>query len=371
MKLLILEPYLSNSHQIWLDNLCNYLPYEVKSMTLPGRDWKWRMHASAIQFAERLKTVDFKPDVILASEMMDIALWRSLTFHCDIPLYLYFHESQFTYPASPHDRDHALKRDQHYAFLNYSSALVADVIVFNSNYHRTAFIQALPPFLSQFPGSKALPDGALLRNKSRVISPGIDFNEFQFERRKSSQVPVILWNHRWEYDKDPDLFFNTLFTLQARSGSFKLIVLGQQFRGSPAIFQQAVDQLQDHIIHWGYVKDRKHYLQWLHQADIVLSTSRQDFFGISVVEAICAGCFPLLPNRLAFPEHIPQQYHKYCLYEDGTDLLQKLGELLRHWPSMSAEVSVIQQFQRRYGMPEVVKAYGELFRNTLHLKSNA
>jgi hypothetical protein len=56
--------------------------------------------------------------------------------------------------------------------------------------------------------------------------------------------------------------------------------------------------------------------------------SRQDFFGGSAVEAIYCNCYPLLPNRLAFPEHIPAGQKADHLYEREEELPNRLRALL-------------------------------------------
>jgi len=52
-----------------------------------------------------------------------------------------------------------------------------------------------------------------------VLHVGIDFEQLAKLKpekeglmgRKKSQPPLILWNHRWEYDKNPTDFFAELF----------------------------------------------------------------------------------------------------------------------------------------------------------------
>ena len=40
---------------------------------------------------------------------------------------------------------------KHYGFINYSSALAADQVLFNSNYHKDSFIEELKLFLKKIP----------------------------------------------------------------------------------------------------------------------------------------------------------------------------------------------------------------------------
>ena len=56
--------------------------------------------------------------------------------------------------------------------------------------------------------------------------------------------------------------------------------------------------LSEEIIHFGFVESKSDYYHLLNQSDIVPVTSNQDFFGISAIEAIAAGCVPLLPKPI-------------------------------------------------------------------------
>jgi glycosyltransferase involved in cell wall biosynthesis len=126
---------------------------------------------------------------------------------------------------------------------------------------------------------------------------------------------LIIWNHRWEFDKAPASFFNALREVQARGIDFRVALLGENFSTIPREFPAARDEFGSRIIRYGYVKSREEYEAWLDQGDIVVSTAIQENFGISIVEAVAHGCRPVLPNRLSYPEILPDEYHSACLYD--------------------------------------------------------
>ena len=50
---------------------------------------------------------------------------------------------------------------------------------------------------------------------------------------------------------------------------------------------------------------------------------------MSVVEAVRFGCLPLLPNRLVYPDIIPEEFHSKVLFANHQDLIEKLATGLR------------------------------------------
>lgn len=330
MRILLIEPFFTGSHRQWALDYQRHSAHEIELLTLEGRHWKWRMHGGAVALATQFNESHCTPNLIIATDMLDLTTFLSLTRKrtACIPTAIYFHENQLTYPWSTTDADVPLKRDLHYAFINYTSALAADHVLFNSAYHRSSFLNALPNFLDVFPDHRNPSSIEAIANKSTVLHLGLDLAALDAHRPQEKewhQRAVILWNHRWEYDKNPNQFFNALFTIQDRGWDFKLVVLGEQFRGSPEIFAEAKQRLEAHILHWGYADSREEYVQWLWKSDILPVTSHQDFFGGSVVEAMHCNVKPLLPNRLAYPEHLPSFVHPAYFYDedDFTDRLHR------------------------------------------------
>lgn len=329
----LLEPFLTGSHQRWAGGLVRQSRHDVKIIGRPGRHWKWRMHGAAVTMAREVRSLP-KPDLLLATDMLDLAVFRSL-YGTGVPAALYFHENQITYPWSPTDEDVSRQRDRHYGWINYTSALAAEAVAFNSHHHRVAFLEGLGDFLRRFPDD--VDEGSILRikKKSTVLPLGVELPEVP-KGRKDAGPPILLWNHRWEYDKAPEVFFNLCRRLKSENLPFRLLVLGERTERCPRIFPSARKEFSEEILHWGYVKDRRTYWQQLSRADILPVTSRQDFFGISTVEAIHAGAWPLLPDRLAFPEHLPPG-QTGVLYRSEAELFDRCAALIRRGETPDGE----------------------------------
>ncbi|MEM1220660.1 MAG: DUF3524 domain-containing protein, partial [Bacteroidota bacterium] len=276
-----------------------------------------------------------------------------------VPTILYFHENQISYPWSEYDKAHQYRNNQ-YGILNFSSALAADQIWFNSAFHQRDFFEKLPGFLKQFPDQNQLHRIPEIKDKSAVFHLGMNLRELlALERNVATVPPLITWNHRWEYDKNPEVFFKMLFQLKDEGHAFQLAVLGEQYSKSPPIFLEAQQQLVDHIVHWGYA-DRASYHRWLQQTDFLPVTSQQDFFGGSLVEAMAAGAIPLVPNRLAFPEHIPSQHRHLLVYDSDKKLLRQMRSFLQR--GVPTEVrSDLRNLVSRYDWSTLAPIYDQGF----------
>ena len=325
-RILILEPYFGGSHKHFLEGLRKYVSADYLLFTLPARKWKMRMQLSAPWFVQQIETLPVPKrhfDTVLCSTFVDVAVLRSLLLRIDgwnndAKVLTYFHENQFVYPQR-------FDQSPQYQFssINFHSALASDGIAFNSVYNRDSFLGGCGRKLKvasdmKFPGIVEE-----LANKSRILFPGIDFSEIDKNKWKTStDIPVIVWNHRWEHDKDPESFFLALEQLEQRGIDFRLIVLGQSFNNSPECFAQSEVKFKDKILHYGFAQSYKEYVEFLSHGDIVVSTSMHEFYGISIIEAVRAGCYPVLPNRLSYPELFERKY----LYADRslTDMLETL-----------------------------------------------
>ncbi len=252
LKVLILEPYYGGSHKAFLKGLNEHLPFQFELMTLPARKWKWRMRLSAPYYADKLKQSGERFDRILCSTFVDVATFRGLApeWVRQVPLLTYFHENQFVYPVQVDD-----ERDFHFALTNVTTALASDRIAFNSKYNFETFIKGIKNLVKKSYDLKLKDPIKEITSKSKIIPPGIDFSSIDKVAEPTREgSPVILWNHRWEHDKNPELFFKTLIDLDKKGVNFRLIVLGESFQDHPPVFEKAQKKLAKKILHFGYVK---------------------------------------------------------------------------------------------------------------------
>ena len=314
--ILLLEPYYGGSHQEFLTGLQSNLAARCTLLSLPARKWKMRMQLAAPWFAEQIiglwrKGIRF--DRILSSTFLDVAVLRTLLTNqgIQLPLAIYFHENQFSYPGQMDDPGIL-----QFASINFTSALSADSLAFNSSYNLESFLRGIAQYLKKAVDMDMAHLLSSIRAKSLVLYPGMDFQEIDAslapapaepQRSWKNQRPVIVWNHRWEHDKDPLTFFQGLFSL-CDQYDFQVIILGQHFRRQPEIFSQAKEKLADRILHFGFAESRAAYSALLGLGDIIVSTAKHEFFGLAILEGVRAGCRPLVPDRLSYRELFPRQY---------------------------------------------------------------
>ena len=357
MQILLIEPYFGGSHKAWAEGFARHSRNDVRLLTLPSRFWKWRMHGAAVSLAEQALKLDFQPDILLVTDMLNLPTFLGLARRrlSGIPTVLYCHENQLTYPLPPGET-----RDLTYGIINWLSMLAADKVYFNSAYHLENWFEELPRLLKHFPDHTHTHLVPTVRERAAVLPVGCDLRRLQQSQTNitSSKVPTILWNQRWEYDKDPVTFFQAIDKLVGEGYEFNVALAGSNVRQMPEEFTAARDRLGSRVVYYGHA-DSDTYRHLLWEADIVVSTAIHEFFGIGVVEAVYCGCFPVLPRGLAYPEIIPPPYHDDCLYSDFEGLLNRMRWALTNAPQAQKISTELQEEAFRFDWSHLAPEYDQ------------
>jgi len=323
LRILFLEPFCGGSHRLFTEAVVAHSRHRVETLTLPGSFWKWRMRGGHLSLLKKVRERLGEFDVLLAGGMLSLAeLAGAVPQLARVPKVVYFHENQLCYPVPKGEAP-----DVHFGFTNLSTALAADRILFNSRFHQDQFLGGIARFLKPMPDHRPAGIAEELRGKSAVVYPGIDCEELDRhrpDREPGARPTTILWNHRWEFDKQPEVFFRALRALAGEGLDFRVHVVGENFQVQPKPFLEAKEQLGERILTFGHLARREDYVRVLWESDVVVSTAIQEFFGIAVMEAAYCGARPLLPRRLVYPELYDEQY----LYGSDAELTGALRAML-------------------------------------------
>lgn len=320
MRVFLVSGYHTGSHRSWAEGFVAASRHDVHLVTLPGSFWRWRLEGGFVTLAEQVLALADRvgrPDVILATSMVDVAGLRGmLGVLGPVPVALYLHENQITYPQTGRTRV-----EQSHGLITWTSLLAADTAAFNSAYHRDTVLAALPGFLGSFPDQRQEHLIPAVAARATVLPVGCDLAGIGVGPK--TDPPLVLWNHRWDDDKDPDGFLDVMFRLAATGIPFTIALAGERFVDQRSVRDAAVQALGDRVVVDGHLT-RDEYQAVLAAASVVVSTATQEFFGVAVVEAIHAGAYPILPDRLVYPERIPRPLHGRCLYRSTDDAVRTL-----------------------------------------------
>lgn len=296
----LLSAYAAPSHRAWADRIRALWPHaDWHVLELPGRHFRWRIRGNPLSWLDRLPAV--APDLLIATSMVDLATLRGLHPHlARVPTLYYFHENQFAYPAGANQRPSLEPQ-----MVQLYGALAADRVAFNSAFNRDSFLEGVRNLLERMPDETPARVAERIAERSLILPVPVD--PPAPVTRDARDPRLIVWNHRWEYDKDPDRFADAMIALAARGREFRLALLGMRHRqGHPAL-DRLRREMPERIVVDG-APEREIYLGWLGRAGIVVSTALHEFQGLSMLEAAGAGARPLVPDALCYPEHFPEPY---------------------------------------------------------------
>jgi glycosyltransferase involved in cell wall biosynthesis len=310
LRVLGFESYDAGSHRAVRETLTAHSRHAWTWLTRPARGWKWRMRLAAVELLDQAgPRLDEPIDVIVATSLLSVADLRALlpARLRSVPIVLYMHENQAAYPLSDHPKVDP-KRDVHFALTNLTSVLAADLVIWNSRWNKTSFLEGMDRILKRAHAVELGGWPERVERRSRVIWPPVEPPpaDLVAGRGVSHNSPRVAWPHRWEHDKGPDELLE-IAERESERLDLRWSILGERFPDVPPALAEFERRMKSRIDHFGYEPDRRRYWEHLAGADWVLSTAIHEYFGIAVVEALLAGCLPWLPQRLSYPELLPPE----------------------------------------------------------------
>ena len=364
-KILLLSAYDARSHKLWRNRLAQMFPdIDWTQLALPPRNFNWRIRGNSLHWAfNNRDELTANYDLLIATSMADLSSLRGLVPKlCELPTIVYFHENQFAYPGNRQREDNIEP-----LLVPIYSALCADKIIFNSIFNKETFLGGVRNLANKLP--EKIPDCALKNLEDSLVIPvPISIPNHKSIDSKTSNCLEVVWNHRWEYDKGPGLLLEIANLLSISKSPIRLHIVGENFRQVPKEFDQIRDLLRKHANNidietgeFGFIEDEVSYYRLLSSCDAVLSTALHDFQGLAIQEACFAGCTPLTPNHLVYPEYLPESF-LYHRHESDETTAKLVMERLQQWLTLKQENKTLPKINlKNYSAEKLRMNYEALF----------
>lgn len=365
-RILLLSAYDASSHRAWRTRLESMFPqHDWTQLALPARNFNWRIRGNSLQWGFSEDDVLRREyDLLIATSMVDLSSLRGFIPElARIPSIVYFHENQFVYPPSMDQ----LQRNVEHQLIPLYTALCADAVIFNSEYNRRTFLAGTRSLFQKLPDD--LPSSLLTRLESSEVIP-VPLPDIEKHSREHGDAGLleVVWNHRWEYDKGPDLLLKLVALLTENQAPIRMHIVGEQFRAKPTEFDQIQNLLEQHAARlnisrgeFAYIANQQDYLALLGRADVVLSTALHDFQGLAIQEASALGCTPLAPDTLVYPEYLATEF-LYPAGDHGDNTAEHIARRLGDWQKLKLAGGALPKAELQQFTPAVLQhKYAEVF----------
>lgn len=300
MQIVAMESFDRGSHRHFRDTLTRHSSHRWHWIVNDGTPWKWAMRAGGLAPLGNCPM----PDVFFCTSLLDVAVARVQVENKigkRVPTVLYMHENQVEYPADP-DRQQD-QRDVHFALTNLNSIMSVDLILWNSRWNLESFLHGIVKVLEPCRGIPFDNLEQRVRDRSNVAWCPVEVPSPSYPSPiEPSDSPLVVWPHRHEHDKGPDLLLD--LARSHRDHPIRWALLGERFDQVPKAIEQFRTEFANSIV-FDDCPSRQMYESILGGADWVCSTARHEFFGLAVVEAMFAGCLPWVPSGLSYRELLP------------------------------------------------------------------
>lgn len=300
MQILAMESFDRGSHRHFREILTRHSEHHWHWITNDATPWKWAMRVGGLLPLGNCP----RPDVFLCTSLLDVATARIQVenrFGKRLPTVLYMHENQVEYPIDPiREPD---QRDIHFALTNLNSVFSADLVLWNSRWNLESFLDGIAKVLEPCRGIPFDDLVERIRKRSNVAWCPVEMPTPEVPSPIENQgAPLVVWPHRHEHDKGPDQLLE--LARSHRNVPIRWALLGERFDRVPEAIEIFRSEFAESIVFDEY-PSRSTYESILGSAEWVCSTARHEFFGLSVVEAMFAGCLPWVPTGLSYRELLP------------------------------------------------------------------
>lgn len=314
LDILALEPFFGGVRRAMLEAVVRYSRHRWTVLKLPPRRIERRLAAAANWFSEQLsRHWVSRIDLLFTSEAMNLASLLQLTpALAAYPSVVYFHDNQL-----PDLSLRAGGDENELDLVNLSTAQAATEIWFNSTYHKQMFFIFARNLVERHRDLAVRKPIPALGAKARLVYPPIDLTSVQALAGEGiARGPRTVFVET--RDADVGLLNGALAALRALGVPLSLATVGPVTALDPAVPRTTVSE-----------HDEAGQARAMLGASTVVSVKPSASSDYLVARAIAAGCRPILPDAGVYPEMLPPDLERQCLYAvDSSALAGRIAEAI-------------------------------------------
>lgn len=147
--------------------------------------------------------------------------------------------------------------------------------------------------------------------KTEIIVSGLPFKASEVAR-KSEKENIVVFPHRLDSEKQPQLFDRMKKILEKKYPDWKFV------------------KTKD------ITKTKEAYFQLLGKAKIAVSFAKQETFGYAMLESVANGCIPIVPNDLSYAS---MPIYNGFRYQDFNDAVNMVSRHIRDYKQTQIDLS--------------------------------
>lgn len=192
-----------------------------------------------------------------------------------------------------------------------------------------------------------------------VIENSINYSNFANRKKKKRMMVYV---GRISKNKRIDHLIDMLYYLKCKLKKIKLYIVGEDWENLLEKLTKKVKEknIEESIIFTGKVGEEEK-LKIVKQAQFVVSASEYEGFGVSVIEAMAAGCIPLLNDIPVFRHFVKSDQHGLIVnYSKPKEAAKRIYDFIRKINLKKAR-SNAQKTAKRYDWERNIKKIEKIY----------
>lgn len=199
---------------------------------------------------------------------------------------------------------------------------------------------------------------------ARVISNGVELAPLHKLSLASKKKTNFVFVGRLSRNKGIDCLIHVFGKLVDQNPDFQLHIIGEDWEGDGPAFDALIKEkkMVKNIWLHGKLPDAT-VRKWYSECAFFISASKYEGFGISAVEAMGAGCIPILNRIPTFEQFVADSHAGVCVDFESPDAASAIRKYVENPSSLKPAFGRARDYSRSFDLRKIAEQYIQLYRD--------